>query len=336
MQGIDNGQTFYDSASGRWAGERFLAALNEGRPITPAELRTLDTLRHEEWIHFDNVLIEEGQIRLRGIADIMGAGLTIPVPNAMGKTVVQYEKATDMEPAILSLDPNVRSKKDRVEFVPGQIPMPVIHKDFDLNIRTLAASRTTGEPLDTMQARVAARLCSERLEALLFQGTTATFGNLPIYGYITHPDRNTSAFGTNGSWDETAKTGENILDDVLTMKAALHVDRFYGPYWIYAPADAATKLDDDFKANSDKTIKQRIMEVDGVQNVQVADQLPTDHVIMVQATQDVTALLDGEGLQTIQWDINGGMTVAFKAFMIQVPLIRSDVEKRSGLFDMTG
>ena len=336
MQGIDNGKTFYDSASGRWAGERFLAALNAGRDITPDELRRLDTLRHEEWIHFDTALVEEGKIRLRGIADLMGAGLTIPVPNAMGKTVVQYERVTDMDPAILSLDPNVRSLKDRQEFVPGQSPLPVIHKDFDLNIRTLAASRTTGDALDTMQARTAGRLCTERLEAVLFNGASQLFGALPIYGYRTHPDRNSAAFGTNGSWDETAKTGENVLDDVLTMKAALHVALMYGPYWIYVPADAAVKLDDDFKANSDKTIRQRIMEVDGVENVQVADQLPSGSVIMVQATIDVTSLLDGEGLQTIQWDINGGMTVAFKAMMIQIPLIRSDAEGRSGVFHMTG
>lgn len=335
MQGIDNGSTFYDSASGRWAGERFLAALREGRDITPDELRRLDTLRHEEWIHFDNALVEEGKIRLRGIADLMGAGLMVPVQNAMGKTVVQYERVTDMEPAILSLDPNVRSRKDRQEFVPGQSPLPVIHKDFDLNIRTLASSRTTGEPLDTMQARTAGRLCTERLEAVLFQGATQTFGTLPIFGYMTHPDRNTAAFGSGGSWDQVAKTGEQVLDDVLTMKSALQIDRMFGPYWVYVPADAATKLDDDFKANSDKTIRQRIMEVDQVANVQVADQLPTGNVIMVQATVDVTALLDGEGLQTIQWDINGGMTVAFKAFMIQVPLIRSDAEGRSGVFHMS-
>src|SRR3972149_8902498 len=82
---LDTGRTFYRGASGRWAGERVLKALKEGRPISPAELKSLDTLRKDEWKAIDDALIEEGAIRLKGVADLIAAGGAVPGLNAPGQ-----------------------------------------------------------------------------------------------------------------------------------------------------------------------------------------------------------------------------------------------------------
>lgn len=333
MENIVSGQKLF-SSGGRWATSQLKAAALAGKALNANVLRTLDTLRHEEWKFFDDAIIEEAVIRLVGVADLIGAGLVRPVPNALGKTVFGYEKVTDMDEAQISLDGLGRTGNDRQEFDLNQIPLPIVHKDFFLNLRTLAASREKGESLDTTQVRTAGRVVAEKMEYMLFQGGP-TFGGLPIYGYMTHPDRNTSGFGTNGDWAQAAKTGENILADVQTMMTALAADRMYGPYWIYVPADAGVKLGGDFKANSDKTIIQRILEVPGVKGIRVADQLPTSNVVMVQATADVAAWVQGENLQTVQWDEDGGFRINFKAFAIGVPLIRSDADGRSGVYHMT-
>jgi uncharacterized linocin/CFP29 family protein len=333
---VDTGRAFYGGASGRWAGEKLMRAMLDGRPISPKELRTLDLLRKNEWEHLDLALVEEGHIRLRGVADLMAAGLTIAVPNAMGKTIVQWETVTDMEPAITSLSGVDRSEDDRVEFELLSVPLPITHKDFNLNLRHLSASRTTGESLDTTQARVAGRLVAERLEEMLFQGGP-TFGSAPIYGYTTHPDRNQGTFGAGGFaayWSGAGVTGEQILADILRMIQTLEGDRMYGPYWLYIPADISTKFDNDFKANSDKTIRQRLLEVDRLSMITLADQLPNNNVVMCQATRDVVALVEGEPLQSVQWDIEGGFIIKFKAFQIAVPLIRSDHAGRSGVFHL--
>lgn len=325
----DSGRAFYGGASGRWAGERLLRALKEGRPISPKELRTLDVLRKDEWIHLDNALIEEAKIRLKGIADLMGAGLTIPVANAMGKTIFQWETMTDMEPAITSLSGVDRSEDDRVEFDLNNLPLPITHKDFNLNLRTLSASRERGEALDTTQARVAGRLVSERLEQMLFAGGP-TFGSAPIYGYTTHPNRNLGVFAS-GVWSGGGVTGEQILADVLTWIGQLEADRMYGPYWLYVPSGFSTKLENDFKANSDKTIRQRLLEVDRLQMISTVDQMPANNVVLVQATVDVVAVVEGEPLQSVQWDVEGGFVIKYKAFQIAVPLIRADADGRSGV-----
>lgn len=331
---VDTGKTFWGGSSGRWAGERLAAAMKAGRVMGPDELRTLDTLRKDEWVHFDEALIEEGIIRLRGIADLIDAGLVIPVPNAMGRTIFEYEKMTDMNPAEVSLSGIPRTEDDRVEFELGALPIPIIHKDFNINLRTLEASRSRGEALDTTQARVSGRLVAEELERMLFNGGK-TFGGNPIYGYTTHPDRNEIDFATAGeTWDAAGKTGEEILADVIAMKAALEADRFYGPYWLYLPPNFSTAIDEDFKTNSDRSIRERLMMVDGLRAIRVVDQLATSNAVMVNVSRDVAALVDGEPLQTVQWDIEGGFIVKFKAFQIAVPLIRSTNEGRSGVVHM--
>jgi len=323
---VSSGKQFISAPGGKWAADQLMKALSEGRPLSTAELRVAATLRKDEWIHLDEALVAEGIIRLKGVADLMAAGLVINVPNAMGKTIFQWESVTDMNPAEVSLGGVDRTENDRVLFALNNLPLPIIHKDFNLNLRTLEASRQRGESLDTTQARIAGRLVMEKLEYMYFNGGPQ-FGSAPIYGLTTHPDRNIVALGT--SW--LTATGEQILAKVLEMIGAAQTDRFYGPYWLYVPANFNLFLDADFKANSDKSIRQRLLEVDGLQGIRVVDQLTASNVVLIQATVDVCALVEGEPLQTVQWDTEGGFIVKFKAFSIMVPLVRSDAQGRSGV-----
>jgi uncharacterized linocin/CFP29 family protein len=331
---VDTGRSFWQAGSGKWAGEQLLKALKEGRPFSPAALRTLDLLRNEDWKAFDAAVVEGGKTRLRAVASLVGAGLTIKLANAMATTVLEYDLVGDMNPATVSMDGMARSENDTLEWESAGLPIPIIHKDFFINLRKLMASRKTGEPLDTMQSSICGRKCSEELERMLFSGGK-TFTGLPIYGLLTHPDRNTSGFGTNGAWSAAAKTGDNIMTDVFTMMTGLDTDKFYGPYWIWIPRNTHHKLESDYKAGSDKTIRQRLLEIDGIAKIETVDQLTADNIIMMQATRDVVAIVDGEQLQTVQWDVNGGFGINFKAFEIQVPLVRSDVDSNSGIFHMS-
>lgn len=331
---IETGRTFWGGNSGRWATERMLHALKAGRPISTKELRTNDTLRKDEWKSFDSTLVREAQVRLRAVADLYAAGLTKPINGGLGKTVHEFEKMTDMTPAIMSMDPNVRSDNDRVEYELEGVPLPIIHKDFNLNIRTLQASRNGGDPLDTIQVEQCGRRIAEKLEDLLVNGTNKVYAGLPIYGYTTFPGRIETSFVANGSWDQTAKTGDNIIDDVLKMKQLLHNNRMYGPYWLYVPGDADVQLDKDFKANGTQTRRGRVLAIDGVSKISTLDTLASGSVLMIQPTRDVVELLTAVPLQNIQWDLNGGMTVAFKSFTVQIPLLRTDAAGRSGIVHM--
>jgi uncharacterized linocin/CFP29 family protein len=330
---VDTGKTFFRGTSGKWATEQLIKALKEGRTLSTSELRTCDTLRKDEWIQLDNALIEEATIRLQGVADLISAGNVVRLANGFGTTVYQWETMGDMDPAIVSMDGITRSENDRLEFSLASLPLPFTHKDFNINLRTLEASRKRGEGLDVRQARIAARVVAEKTEEMLFIGSK-TFSGLPIYGYTTHPARNTTSFGAGGSWGGT-KTGEQILADIMSMFAIMDADRMYGPYWIYISSSMDTYLNNDFKTASDKTIRQRLLETSRIENIRFSDKMPPNTVVMVQATPDVVQLVEGEPLQTIQWDVEGGFQINFKAFQILVPCIRADRAGRSGIVVMT-
>ena len=331
---LSGGRAFWGGSQGRWAGERMLEAVANGQEFSTSALRVNGVLRKDEWVQADEQLVTEAVRRMVVNNAIVAAGLTRNIPNAMGTTVWEYEKMTDMLPATVSLDGMVRTENDRVDFTLAQLPIPITHKDFNINLRTLMASRKRGEGLDVTQIRIAGRLIGEAQEQMTMTGSK-TFGGLTIYGLLNHPDRNTASFGTNGAWSAAAKTGENMLADVLTGIAALEADRFYGPYWLIIPRNFNVKLDADFKTNSDKSIRTRLLELTSITRIITADFLTSDNLLIVQATSDVIELLQGEPLQTVQWDIEGGFMINFKGFMIQVPLVRSDAAGRSGILHMS-
>ncbi len=334
---ITTGRALVNSSgpAGRWAAERLLAARRAGRPLNASVLRTQATLRKDEWIEFDEALVREGTIQLVGIADLVSEGLVRDVPNGLGKTVFEYEDVSDMNPAIMSLDGLARSDDDTLDFLLKSIPLPMLHKDWNLGIRRLAASSEVGETLDTTQAEIAGRLVSELLESVLFIGGNV-FGGGTIFGYTTHTDRNTVAF-SNGHWNDGVATGEDMIADVISLIELNVAARFRGPYWLYIPGNFSTVLGDDYKANSDKTIMERIEEIPqiGPGGVRIADQCPADNIVLVARNRSTTMLVSGEPLQAIEWDLYGGMAVAFKAMQIAVPLIRADQTGRSGVSHMS-
>lgn len=327
-------QEFIGSA-GRWATEQLMRhglspqALRPCADAEDAALRANALLTRDSWEHFDRMALEAAQERLRAVADLIGGGLTEPVPNAMGRTVLTYEKISDMTAAQVSMDPSVRTVTGRREWTPIYTPNPLVHKDFDIGIREIRAHQDRGEPLDGSHIRNAGRMVAEGLEDLVLKGGP-TFGGNALYGYTTHPDRNTAGFGTNGAWDQAAKTGENILDDVITAIKANEADNYFGPYNLYVAGTYSSKLAGDFKANSDKTILQRLQEIDQINAIRFVDRLSAA-VVLVQMTSDVVVLYDGEGITTVMWDLEGGMRVAFKVMAIQTPVVKSDSNGGSGI-----
>lgn len=328
---IEPGGKFLASHIGRWANERLMRALKEGRPLSPSVLRTLDVLRKDEWKVLDDTLIQSAAVRLRGIADLRTQGLVKSIAGGMGKTIFEYEKVGDMNPAEISMDGAVMTEDDRVDFELGSVPLPLIHKNYTLNIRTLMASRARGEALDTIQSEICGRLIAEKLEDLLFNGYATTFNGLPIYGYFSHPKINTQTFTSGAVWTDASTSGAEILTDVLGAIGKLIAARMYGPYILYIPTLWALKLQEDFKTESDKSIWTRLLEIRELIEIRSADMMPTDKALLVQMTSDVVVLLEGEPLQTVQWDTHGGFRIVFKAFTLSVPLIRTDIEDRCGI-----
>jgi hypothetical protein len=323
-------------ANGNWAAQRFFAEakLKGIKALSPGTLRTNEVLTRDEWKVFDNEIIAEAEIRLRAVADLISLGLTKNIPNGLAKTVLEYQTIGDMDDAIVSLDGVTRSMNDRPEFGEAGIPLPITHKDFYINLRTLLASRTSGEPLDTTYVRIAGRKVAEATENMLFNGGP-TFGGLPIYGYTTHPDRMISGFSGGIGWNNAAKTGAQIATDVGTMLTAFESQNMPGPYGIYVGSGGSLKMQEDYKTESDRTIRERVLAFDNISFLRVVDKLAPGSVVMVQLTPDVVQLVQGEPVQTVQWDVHGGFQINFKVMAIMVPLIRATSDGQVGVYHMS-
>lgn len=288
------------------------------------------TLRYDEWKEYDKAVVKAYQDRLIGIADLTSRGLTYNIPNGMGKTVLQYEKQGDVSAATLSMDGLTKGQNDLPEYDLAYLPLPIIHADFQIPLRLLQESRNGNMPLDTATAELKARKVAEKAEDMLFNGaSTYSFGGGIIYGYTDFPSRN--LYTLSVAWDASAATGATILADVLGMKQALIADKCYGPYVIYVPTAYETALDDDFKAESDLTIKQRILQVTGIQDIKVADHLTDGSVLMVQMTSDVVRVVNGLGVTPVDWEEQGGMVIKKKIMTIQVPQLRADANGNCGI-----
>jgi len=298
----------------------------------PNVLRTNSVLQYDEWKEIDDAVLPAARERLRFVNEVMNLGLTRNIPNAMGKSIYQFDKQNDSQVAQLSMDGISRGQSDTVEFSTHNIPLPLIHSDFQLTLRRLQTSRNMGEALDTTQAEHAARRVSETIEDLSVNGTPGfTFSGETIYGATNHPDRNTVSF-SNASWTDSGVTGTDILTDVLDMITSLENAGYFGPYRMYIPTSYGTGvLEQDFKADSDKTIRQRLNEIESLESITVLDALASDTVVMFQPTRSVFQMLDGVQPTTVQWEEEGGMKLNFKVLSIMVPNWRSDFNGNMGL-----
>lgn len=287
------------------------------------------TLRRDEWKQLDEAVLNISEKRLGGVQDLIDNGLVYNLGNGMGTTVLEYHDVSDALTATMTMDGVTRGMGDRPEYTTNYLPIPIIHADYEINSRVLAASRNMGNALDTTMAERAARRVAEKLETMLFTSTSYTYGGGTIYSYLNHPDINPVTLDVH--WNHSAKTGAGIVADVLEMKQA-SIDAFhYGPWMLYIPTAYETTLDEDYDTTRGNTIRERILAISGIKGIKVVDTLTADNVLLVQMTSDVVRLVRGMGIQNVEWTTEGQFIHKYKVMTITVPQIRSDQNGKSGI-----
>jgi len=312
----------------------FVNAGGTARPVANA------TLRKDEWVEYDKALLQAAKLRLRGIADLQSRGLVFNIANGFGKTVFEWETMSELGAAQVNMDAVPQPDNDRLEFNMSYLPLPIVHKGFQINARVLAASRSTGNSLDTAQAFECAAMVSDKLEDILFNGLSSyAYGGGVIYGYRDFPSRITGSFG-NGHWDDLepnseGSIGEQILQDVLNMKAASVAAHRYGPWVLYIPTGFEKVLGRDYVSGYPKSIRQRLLEVDGLEDVAVSDKMAADCALLVQMTPDVVRLVVGMPMTNVEWQSLGGMVHNYRVMTIMVPNLRADANGSTGIVHYT-
>lgn len=308
-------------------GKAYVTVQNRKKPVQVVNA----VLLHEEWEQISNIVTEEAQYRLQAVADLESRGL-VEMTGGLGKTVLHYQTESDVEDAEVSMDGINEGRRDRPEYASNYLPLPIFSKQFSFSLRDLSASRNGSQSLDMSGVRLATRKVAELTEKHLI-GVSATqgytFGGGTLYGYMSHPYRNTVSLSTN--WDASAKTAAQILADVINMKKALQTDKHFGPYVLYIPTAYETVLDNNYSTSYSQTLRQRILAIAGIQDVKTLDFLTANNVLMVSLDPATVVLAKGLPIQVIQWDSHGGMRVNFLVLTIMVPKIQATYGQTCGV-----
>lgn len=315
-------------------GQSCITQVINGKPQEIVLNSTQATLRKDDWKLLDAAIIKAAKPRLRAVADLRGSGLQYTIPNGMGKTVLETETQSDISPASVSMDGLRQAENDRPVFELSNLPLPIIHKDFNFSARQVMASRNGGSPLDTTTAELAGRRVAETAEQLLL-GTYGTynFGGGTIYGYSNFPKRITRSVTAP---DDSGWTPALCVREVLSLKAASQAAKHYGPWMLYTSPAWDEYLDDDYsQAKGDNTLRDRIRAIEGIQDVRTLDYLDGFRMFLVQMTSDVVREVIGLDITTVQWESHGGMQLNFKVMAIMVPQLRADFYGNTGIVDAT-
>lgn len=309
-------------------GQSKILVVNAAGKVGKLKINASALLRYDEWKDIDRTVIESGLQRMPSINDLRSRGLTHNL-GSIGQTISMWETLADMTEANISMSAITRGEKDNPSYANQSVPVPIVSKEFSVELRRLEASRRFGAGVDVLGASIAGRLVAEKSEKMVFLGAGVQVDGATIYGYTTHPNRNTVTLSE--LWDNPATTGADIVDDVQQMLAAARADRYYGPFMLYIPGGYEGRLDDDYRDNDSRTIRSRIMALSGIQGIQVSDFLTAHNVVLVQMTRDVVDLAIAQDITTVQWSIQGGMQEEFKVMAVWVPRVKADADGRSGI-----
>lgn len=287
-----------------------------------------NTLREDETRQIEEALTRVARRDLVAVADLRQMGLTVNLRN-IGVTTYEFDRVSPVGEATQSMSILNLGDRDLATFARTAIPVPVTASQFQLDARHQAAGQTLGEPVSLTNVEEHTRSVAEKLEDTLVNGSPVVLGANTLPGYTNFSSREQVSY-SDTTWPDISGTKEAAVVDVLAMRTALRDNGFTGPYVLYLPANYDGVIDEDYKAESDRTLRERLMAINGISDIKILPTLPDDEVLLVQMTRSVVQAAVGQDLTTVTWDMYGGlasnwailavMSFALKSSFARAPL----------------
>ena len=346
-----NAGKIYNNSTGLYEDKQVTYTVDQAQKMgLQSPVFNATSMRKEQWIELDKVVIKAYRERLKAWADLVSRN-SYGGFDAMSKLTLEYEAVADYGEAVVDMDAVTEGRNDSPLYKLRSLPLPITHADFSFTSRQLAVAGNNGNRLDTQSVEQGARRIAEMVERTLLGtvigptygtqtgGVTAHDGTSTVYGYTNFPNRITKTnltvpLGTNP---------EATVADILAMRQTMYTNKFYGPFMIYHSSDWDTFLDNDYARlggnNANMTLRDRIRKIDDVMDIKRLDYLNAATnpftLIMVQMTPDVARAINAMEPTTLQWDTKGGLMKNFKIMAIQVPQLRSDFVGVAGIMHAT-
>lgn len=318
-------------------GETCITLNDNGKPRVVRLNNANATLPHEAWKIIDMSVMKAARLRLKAVADVRAAGLTRSIPNAMGKTVLYTQRMTDPGAAVISMDPvRPAGTNDRPEFDGVNLPLPIIHSDFEFSARDLEVSRSGNVALDTTMAEAAGRRVAEEAEKLLIgvsDYNSFNYGGGVIYGYLTFPSKVTFTLTsplTSGWLPST--TYDEVSDGIQALLNKKH----YGPFQLYFSPGWAKYLNKFYNATTagqttSITLRDALAKLEGVAGISILDYLTNYKSMLIEMNSEVVQEVVGFDVTTVQWEEKGGLMLCFKVMAMLIPLLKADIDGNTGI-----
>jgi len=269
---------------------------------------------------------------LQPIFNDLAASLSMPM--AIGKLVHHFQTISDSGGANVSLDGRSKNRADQPVYAYHGTPIPIIDDSFSYGWRQVEAARTEGFNLDAAGRANSQRKIAEKAESAVLDGYTGIEVNgAQSYGLRAQPKRSTRTTGQA----LISATGVEWLADIVATLKLLHAKNFKVPATLYVNFDDWFYAQStDFKANGDKTIAQRVLEVAGVGQVIPADSIAAGEIIAVVKRREVIQILNSMPMTTrALFRANPEDDYNFNVMMAAAVEIKFDAENNCGVAHST-
>jgi len=290
------------------------------------------TLRKDDWRMIDTEVITASRPQLKFYGDLVAAGLEVKLPNALGKTMWQYERQSNIGDATISMDGVSQGDSDRPLYDMESMPLPIIHKDFTFGVRHLTASHTSSTPIDISAAGMAAQMVAETVEKLALGVAPHYHFGAPLYGVCNHPKRITGTISNPWNPDGSRNTiwaPRKLQGEILHMRQMLLDRRQHGPFHLYHSPDFDIIFDDDFNTttgglSNSLTLRERLSRTPSIKSIQMCEFLPPGNMFLISMSRNCVNAVSGLDISTVQWQSKGGFEVHFKVLCMMLPRLLSD------------
>lgn len=252
------------------------------------------TLPRDVWGEWDKEGVEI-QREVLSVFNTLAAAVSRPIP--IGKMIHYFQQISDSGSINISLDGRSKARTDQQVYSYVGTPVPIVDSTFSYGWRQVSAAQTEGVSLDPAGRSNAMYRVAKKLESIVLDGdANIVVGGATLYGLRNHPKRETR----NTSQALITATGIQWMADVNATLKLLHNNNFRVPATLFVNwNDWFAAGNTDFAAAyPNKTIAQRIREMDGVAEVIPASDVAASQIIAVVKNNRVLQVLNGMPMTT--------------------------------------
>lgn len=291
------------------------------------------TVRHEDFLVIKDMIIEVRRRELTAIDDLMtGSGLQVSA--AITDQLVGFENINEFQEAQQEMNPTSFDNNDTV-FTEDFVPSPITHSSFGVPFRQQGFQYKSSIGMSESIRQVAERnedtLINGNSSLLVsFQGT-----NFQIFGYTNHPDRGVD---TISDWTIAANS-ELIVTETVTALGLMHSGQGgvkNDSVILYVANDIWTNLQNDFKAESDKTIMARLLQIAQIKEVKPAEKLTDGNALLVEMLARTIQIAVAQDIIVVPHvKTNPMSTQQMTAYSAMTHMIKSDSNGKTGLMHLS-